>query len=118
MALLEAAAAELPAVATRVGGIPDVVEDERSGYLVSPGDPRALADAMDRLMRLSKDDFLTMGRTARQRVLSTYDIQTVVTEWDGIYRHLLGECCSTPARREHCSSNAMDKWRKGLTTAK
>jgi len=90
MALLEAAAGELPAVATRVGGIPEVVEDQRSGYLVSRGDARALADAMDRLMKLSESERLNMGRAARKRVLSRYDIQTVIAEWDGIYNHLLG----------------------------
>jgi len=90
MALLEAAAGELPAVATRVGGIPEVIEDQRSGYLVSPGDACALADAMARLMKLRESERLNMGRAARKRVLSSYDIQTVIAEWDSIYNHLLG----------------------------
>ena len=44
--LLEAMATGLPVVATRVGGVPEIVEDGRSGLLVRPGDARALADAI------------------------------------------------------------------------
>jgi glycosyltransferase involved in cell wall biosynthesis len=45
-ALIEAAAARRPVVATRVGGTPDIVEHGVSGLLVTPGDPRALASAI------------------------------------------------------------------------
>ncbi|HEY6744536.1 MAG TPA: glycosyltransferase [Mycobacteriales bacterium] len=46
LALLEAAACAVPAIASRVGGIPEIVADGRTGLLVPPGDPRALAAAM------------------------------------------------------------------------
>jgi glycosyltransferase involved in cell wall biosynthesis len=45
-ALMEAAAAGRPVVATRVGGVPEVVEDGRTGLLVPAGDPHALARAL------------------------------------------------------------------------
>jgi glycosyltransferase involved in cell wall biosynthesis len=45
-ALMEAAAAGRPVVATRVGGVPEIVEDGRTGLLVPPGDPHALAQAL------------------------------------------------------------------------
>jgi glycosyltransferase involved in cell wall biosynthesis len=48
-AILEAAAAGLPIVATAVGGTPEVIEDGRTGLLVEPRDPLALAAAIDRL---------------------------------------------------------------------
>jgi glycosyltransferase involved in cell wall biosynthesis len=44
--ILEAMSAGLPVIATRVGGIPEIVEDSRTGILVPPSDPGALADAM------------------------------------------------------------------------
>lgn len=47
--LLDAMAAGLPCVATTAGGIPDIVQDGRTGLLVPPGDPKALADAIKRL---------------------------------------------------------------------
>jgi glycosyltransferase involved in cell wall biosynthesis len=43
---MEAAAAGRPVVATSVGGVPEVVEDGRTGLLVPPGDPHALAQAL------------------------------------------------------------------------
>lgn len=51
IALVEALAAGLPVVATRVGGIPEVIVDERDGLLVPPSNADALADAMTRLAR-------------------------------------------------------------------
>ncbi|HKC72263.1 MAG TPA: glycosyltransferase family 4 protein [Terriglobales bacterium] len=47
--LLEALAAGVPTVATAVGGVPEMVEDRKSALLVPPGDPRAMAEALQRL---------------------------------------------------------------------
>jgi glycosyltransferase involved in cell wall biosynthesis len=67
MALLEGMAAGLPAIATRVGSIPAIVDDGAEGFLVSPGDVDTLAA---RICRLSQDRRLCrcMGRLARERV--------------------------------------------------
>jgi glycosyltransferase involved in cell wall biosynthesis len=50
LAAIEAMDAGIPVVASRVGGLPEVVEDGRTGILVPPGDPAALADAVTRLL--------------------------------------------------------------------
>jgi glycosyltransferase involved in cell wall biosynthesis len=47
----QAMAARLPVVSTAVGGVPDIVENERTGLLVSPGDVQGLADALLRVLR-------------------------------------------------------------------
>jgi glycosyltransferase involved in cell wall biosynthesis len=47
---MEAMAAGAPVVSTRVSGIPELIEDEQEGLLVAPQDPRALADALARLL--------------------------------------------------------------------
>ncbi|MBI1994858.1 MAG: glycosyltransferase family 4 protein [Deltaproteobacteria bacterium] len=69
--LLEAAAAGKPVVATRVGGIPDAVEDGKSGILVEAGDYVALAQATVDLLS-DKQKSVTMGTHARQRLLDHF----------------------------------------------
>jgi glycosyltransferase involved in cell wall biosynthesis len=72
LTVVEAMAAGVPLVATRAGGIPELVEEGKTGLLVPPGDARALADALRRLLR---DDRLRAsmgahGRVAAQRRFS------------------------------------------------
>ena len=69
--LIEAMACALPVVASHVGGMPDIVEDERTGLLVDANDAVALAEA---LQRLATDRELrqSLGRAGRQRVIERY----------------------------------------------
>jgi glycosyltransferase involved in cell wall biosynthesis len=73
--LMEAMACGLPAVSTRLVGIPDLVIDGETGLLVEPGDPAALADA---LARLAGDEELALRLAAagRQHVLDRFDLET------------------------------------------
>lgn len=87
--LLEASAAELPIVATDVGGNREVVEDEVSGLLVPAHDPRTLADTMMRLMRFSKNELSLMGKHGRANTVHKYDLGQVVDQWETIYEELL-----------------------------
>jgi glycosyltransferase involved in cell wall biosynthesis len=86
--LIEALAAGLPAVATDVGGVPDVVEDGRSGLLVPPGDPAALADALA-AMATDPEMRLRMGDAGRASVGDRYAIPRLVSDVDALYRDLL-----------------------------
>ena len=73
--LMEAMACGLPAVSTDLVGIPDLIEDGKTGLLVKTGDVAALAGALERLM----DDRALAGRLAdagRRRILADFDIQT------------------------------------------
>jgi glycosyltransferase involved in cell wall biosynthesis len=74
LVLLEAMARELPVVGTRVGGVPELVHDGRTGLLVEPGDPAALAAA---LSRLASDPEATrrMVARAREEVERRYDVE-------------------------------------------
>ena len=74
-ALLEAMAAGLPIVATRVGGVPEAVEDGISGLLVQPGNPEALAEA---IVRLWKDPEVRqqLGANASRRVAECFSAET------------------------------------------
>lgn len=85
---IEALAAGRPVVATRVGGVPDVVRDGEDGFLVEPA---AVDDLADRLARLAADPALRdrMGAAGRERVLERYAVDRLIDDIDGLYRELL-----------------------------
>jgi glycosyltransferase involved in cell wall biosynthesis len=71
LSVIEAAACGLPCVASAVGGILDVIEDGRSGWLVAPGDPKVLGAAL--ASALSGPEAAGRGRAARERVVAAFD---------------------------------------------
>jgi glycosyltransferase involved in cell wall biosynthesis len=85
---IEALASGCPVVATRVGGVPDVVRDGTDGLLVELGDRNGLADA---LARLAADPELRrrMGEAGHDRVLPRYAVERLIDDVDGLYRRLL-----------------------------
>lgn len=88
LALVEAMAAGKPVVATRLGSIPEVVEEGITGLLVPPGDSRALACAI-RAMLEDRERAREMGERGRQRVVARFDIQRTVHELESLYQTLL-----------------------------
>lgn len=72
--LMEAMSCGLPVVASRISGIPELVEDERSGLLVPPGDARSLAAALERL-RLAPELRARLGQGGRARVEAAFDLR-------------------------------------------
>lgn len=87
--VLEAMALEAPVVATRVAGVPGLVEDGRSGLIVPPGDLPALAGAMERLLG---DAALraSLAAEARRRVQTQFSFDQRMAKVAGIYDRLLG----------------------------
>lgn len=73
-AVLEAMAAGVPVVATRMGAMPEIVEDGRTGLLIEVGDDRALAAALERLLG-DAELRAAMGRDARQRAERRFDAE-------------------------------------------
>jgi glycosyltransferase involved in cell wall biosynthesis len=87
-AVLESMAAGVPAVATRVGGNPELVVDGVTGLLVPPRDAGALAAAMCRLLAQSAVA-RRFGQAARQRALDHFSIEHMVQETERLYLSLL-----------------------------
>jgi glycosyltransferase involved in cell wall biosynthesis len=87
VALLEAMAQGRPSVATRVGGIPEVLEDGRHGVLVPPADAPALAESLVALLR-DPDRQERMGAAARDRA-ADFDIRRSVRRMEEVYGELL-----------------------------
>lgn len=68
--------------------MPDVVEDRVSGLLVSPKDPKALAQAIIRLLK-DPDLRAVLGREGRKRVYPKYDVRTLVKNIKEFYQELI-----------------------------
>jgi glycosyltransferase involved in cell wall biosynthesis len=83
VALMEAMAAGVPVVSTRLSGIPELVEDGRSGLLAAPGDPESLAAALERV--LGDAPFAeTLAASGRRRVAELHDIETTSARLAGL----------------------------------
>lgn len=89
LVLLEAMACETPVVCSRIGGMPELVEDDVTGRLVPPGDSRALGEAVEGLL----DDPAAarrLGRAGRERVLAHFTWRHVAQQCLSAYRPPLG----------------------------
>ena len=98
--VLEAMAAGVPVIATAVGGVNEIIEDEQTGYLVPPGDPVALAECLNRVLEqnqlrqkigLQGQQFVQSNFAVEQLVSSVQDLyEVVVDHGDGESRSILG----------------------------
>ena len=88
LTLLEAAAAGLPVVATRVGGNEEVVIDGETGLLVPAADPGALAEALAALAE--RPDRATMGAAGRARVERRFSVERMARAYADLYAEVLG----------------------------
>jgi glycosyltransferase involved in cell wall biosynthesis len=82
--VLEAMAASLPVVTTHCGGLPEVVEEGRTGWLVPPNDSAALAERL-RALLLDSDQRRAMGSAGRTRVQERFSLTRMVAEIAQIY---------------------------------
>jgi len=78
-----------PVIASRVGGLPEVVQHGETGLTVPRDDPEALAAAAVRLLR-EPDRARRFGEAARERGLATFSLDRYVDQYDALYRRLAG----------------------------
>jgi glycosyltransferase involved in cell wall biosynthesis len=87
--VLEAMAAGCNVVASRVGGIPEMVDEGRTGRLVPPGDPTTLSKVMLELYR-SAEQRDRLGRAARE-VANSWRMERTVEQYHALYRRMRDE---------------------------
>lgn len=90
LVLLEAMACGVPCVGTAIGGIPEVIEDGKNGFLCALGD---INDAARQTLRLLTDETLreTMGKNAYETVYEKFYSERIVAQYEHIYFQLKGE---------------------------
>ncbi|MEX2007811.1 MAG: glycosyltransferase family 4 protein [Candidatus Levyibacteriota bacterium] len=88
VAALESQALEVPVVASRVGGTPEVIRDGETGFLVPPRDEKLLAEAMIKLLS-DKELRLRMGKAGRKFVQENYNWENNASKMATLYKEML-----------------------------
>lgn len=108
MVALEAMERGRPVVASAVGGLPEIVEDGRTGLLVPPGDAHALAHAIRELVS-DPERAAAMGAAGRERALEAFSQQRCTDQTDELYRAALERTRAHPRSSANAASNASTK---------
>jgi glycosyltransferase involved in cell wall biosynthesis len=89
LSILEAMCFACPSVSTRVGGIPEVVQDNVTGILVPPGDAEALVRSVELLIQ-DPARRAAMGRAAQSRAREQFSAETIVPRYEALYHRVRG----------------------------
>lgn len=90
LTILEAAAAGVPVVSTRVGGTPEIIADGENGVLIEVGDHEALAGVLERFVE-DRGPFDEMAVKARKRIKEVFSLEGMTGNYETIYRNILTE---------------------------
>lgn len=86
--VLEASAMALPIIATNVGGIPEAVLDNQTGYLSLPNAPEQLAENLIRIIE-NMEDGKEMGEHARRNCIKKFGREQTISKWERVYDSLV-----------------------------
>lgn len=86
--LLEAGSAARPVMAARVGGVPEIVEDGRTGWMFDPGDPRSAGEQLATLLA-DPETLTAAGAAAAARVRSQFGVEAMAAGYLDVYRQLI-----------------------------
>jgi glycosyltransferase involved in cell wall biosynthesis len=92
VSLMEAMSAGLPVISTAVGGVPELLQSGKEGFLVQPGDVLAIANAMVSLLH-NPDARRSMGAAGSMRAQQNFDVATMVGAYEGFYESLNQRAC-------------------------
>jgi len=90
LAALEAMSCGVPVIATSVGGVPEVVEDGRCGFLLAPGDIDGMVLAALALLT-DRERHTEFRAAARRRAVTCFDTSLIIPQYEAYYREVLGQ---------------------------
>ncbi len=90
MSILEAMAVKLPVISTPIGGIPETIEEGVNGFLIQPGDYKALAEKID-LLANDKELREKMGQESYRIAKEKFDIEIIIKQLQEIYGNLINK---------------------------
>ena len=103
LAALEAQACEVPVIATRIGGIPEVVSEGETGYLSDVGDVQKMSDDTLRLIN-DKDLRRAFGEKGRELAIQRYGSDKIIPQYISFYEQVLEK--TAPLRSTSVVANA------------
>ncbi len=87
--VVEAGAMAKPVIASNHGGARETIIDQKTGFLVTPNDAQALADAIHNLMEMDEEKRQKIGHAARDRVLNNFTTKTMCDQTIAIYKDVI-----------------------------
>jgi glycosyltransferase involved in cell wall biosynthesis len=90
ISIAEAMSYGLPVVATSVGGVPELVDSHKTGYLVPPKDAQSLAKMIKKIL-IDPEKSQQMGQLGRQRIIEKFSIQEMVDQTEQLYQKVVEE---------------------------
>jgi len=85
LSALEAMACEVPVIATRVGGLPEVIEEGGCGYLFDVGDTRGMAEGAIRVLS-DAHEIERLGKRGREIAVSRFATERIIPQYEALYR--------------------------------
>jgi glycosyltransferase involved in cell wall biosynthesis len=88
LSVMEAMASGLPIVSTAAGGVPDLFESGKEGFIVQPGDAQGLSHSMASLLG-DQEARRSLGRAAARRAKENFDVSTMVQAYEELYENMV-----------------------------
>jgi glycosyltransferase involved in cell wall biosynthesis len=95
--LLEAAACGALCIGTRIPGIPEIIQDGQTGFIVEPEAPEALARTIARVLELAPEDAHRIKKAARSDALQRFSEETMISNYLRLFENVLGRPAHKPA---------------------
>ena len=91
VAVMEAMSTGLPVITTMISGIPELVDDKINGFLINTGDPVALSNKIEEILKMSKRQLQEIGNRARLKIEAGFDITKLTDELKNLFQSVVRE---------------------------